>query len=236
LYSFSNGTQDVSANSVCVSGNSVYVAGRMRPRGTTNFTGKVWKNGTELYSFNGSVSKMCISNNDIYVSGSKVWKNGVEYWAPNVTGYSPSIHHIYAAGGNIYASFNFTSSNLAYIAKINEGYTFTSLYTHGNSSMSNYTATAYYFAISASGDVYAGVNVVQTPGNMYVAQARIYKNDKLLYEKGGSGEMYLLGEDVYHCRTYNNKTTVCKNETELYVLIDGGSIYDGVSDILVVEN
>jgi uncharacterized repeat protein (TIGR02543 family) len=243
LYSFASGsTAFVSLRSVCVEGNDVYVAGEMRVSGSANATGKVWKNGTELYSLSGaSVSKMCIFNNDIYVSGNqsngsnaKVWKNGTEYWTTNVYGsYSASTHHICASGSNIYVSMNWTSGTSAIIAKINQGDTFTQLFSYCNFSTPSYTAKAESFAVSDAGDVYAAVNTSQN----YSTQLWIYKNNTLLYgTPAGSGKMYLSGEDLYYYRTYNGKTTVYKNETELYVLIDTGSIYDSANDILVVEN
>jgi uncharacterized repeat protein (TIGR02543 family) len=232
LYSF--GTY--AATSVYVSGSDVYVAGQT---GGTNRSVKVWKNGTELYTLaSGSVgmSKICVSGSDVYVSGyqgsnAKVWKNGSSWWTSNNESYGATAHCVFVKNGNVYASFNFTSSNQVYIAQIYQGYTFTPLYTHGNSSMSNYTVRTPYFAISASGNVYAAVNVVQNPGMMYITQARIYKNDKLLYEKGGSGSMYLYGEDVYHYRTYNGTTTVSKNDTKLFVMGESSS----TSGIFVTE-
>lgn len=241
LYSFTNGSQDVSAYSICISGNDVYVAGEMRPRGTTNFTGKVWKNGTELYSFNGSVSGMCINNNDIYVCGSnnsnaKVWKNGMQWWTSNVTNYSANAHCMYTSGGNIYVAMNFTTSTSVIIAKVNQGDTFTQLYSLGNLPNPSSTAKAASFAVSNGGDVYTAVNTVQRSGSLYITQARIYKNSTLLYEKGGEGKMYLFGNDVYHYRTYDKKTRVSKNDGELYLLINGASILDQASDIFVVEN
>jgi uncharacterized repeat protein (TIGR02543 family) len=242
LYTFASGsTAFVSLCSVCVEGNDVYVAGDMRVSGSNNATGKVWKNGAELYSFSGAdISKMCISNNDIYVSGyqsngpnAKVWKNGSEYWTTDVFGYNARTHHIFALGNDIYVSMNWISNTSAIIAKINQGNTFTRLFSYANFSTPSYTAKAETFAVSGSGDVYAAVNTSQN----YYTQVWIYKNNTLLYgSPAGSGKMYLSGEDIYYYRTYNRKTTVYKNETELYVLIDGGTIYDGASDILVVEN
>jgi hypothetical protein len=235
LYSFTSGTQNVSAYSVCVSSNDVYAAGEMRTSGATYGIGKVWKNGTELYSNNNvRVSKMCISNGDIYVCGyqgsnAKVWKNGVEYWTTDVTNYSATAHSIYASNGNIYVSMNWTSSSSAIIAKINQGTSFTNMREFGT-----YTSVSVgSFAVSGS-DIYAAVN----SRNNTIWMTYLYKNSSILknYLSVGGGTMYLFGNDVYFAFKNNgNQIKVCKNDTELYILHEGVSL-DNVSSIFVIEH
>lgn len=240
LYSFTHATQSVSAYSVVVSGKDVYVAGNWHIVGTTNRTGKVWKNGTELYSFDGSVSGMCILNNDIYVGGesggeAKVWKNGTVCWTTNTTNFSPSVQHICESNGEIYVSFNLTSNTTVYIAKIiYGGYSFNTVWTHSYSSGYS-SARVNSFAISGS-DVYAAVNSTMTN---YTPQIHVYKNDIVVYSKANrKGKMYLFDTNVYLAlkNSYDYSLKVYKNETELYVLNEGGSLFDDIGDIFVVNH
>ena len=239
LYSFTHATQSVYAYSVIVSGNDVYVAGNWHVVGTANRTGKVWKNGTELYSFDGSVSGMCILNNDIYVGGqsggeAKVWKNGTVCWTTNTTNFSPSVQHICESNGEIYVSFNFTSSTTVYVAKIIQGgYSFNSVWTQSFSSGYS-SARANSFAVSGS-NVYVLVNSTMTS---YTPQFFNYKNSTVIESRANrSGKMYLFDDDIYLAvkNSYDKSLKVYKNETELYILNEEGHYFDDVSDIFVVK-
>jgi hypothetical protein len=238
LYSFTHATQNVSAYSVIVSDNDVYVAGEWHVVGTANRTGKVWKNGTQLYSFSGSVSRMCILNSDIYVGGqsegeAKVWKNGTVCWTTNTTGFSPSVHHMCEYNGDIYVSFNFTSNTNVYVAKIIQGgSSFNQIWEHSFSSGYS-SARANSFAVSGS-NVYVAVNSTMTN---YTPQIHVYKNSTADSRAGREGKMYLFDDEIYLAlrNSYDKSLKVYKNETELYVLKEEGSIYDNISDILVVN-
>ncbi|MDL2227757.1 T9SS type A sorting domain-containing protein [Odoribacter sp. OttesenSCG-928-L07] len=80
LYSIEESGIKYTLEGIAVSGNDIYAVGY-----SDNNMGIVWKNGTELYSEPGRFFAMCVSDNNIYVTGytlvgsgksAKVWKNG----------------------------------------------------------------------------------------------------------------------------------------------------------------
>ena len=85
--SLTDGKYNAGANSVCVSGNDVYVVGY--ERNATVSVAKLWKNGIAQNLTDGThaanAHSVCVSGSDVYVVGydnnrtvAKLWKNGVE--------------------------------------------------------------------------------------------------------------------------------------------------------------
>jgi hypothetical protein len=83
----SNGTNDAYANSICVSGSDVYIAG-------TDATPVYWQNNTEIKlpitSLYGGANSICVSGNKVYIAGNDsskavFWKDGSETVLDNIT-------------------------------------------------------------------------------------------------------------------------------------------------------
>jgi hypothetical protein len=97
--------------SVFVSGNDVYVTGN-----TAGSTSKMWKNGVECYTKNGTVSSIFVSGNDIYETGSedrdnfitidKVWKNNEELYTlyDSRKQFNARANSICVSGSDVYAA------------------------------------------------------------------------------------------------------------------------------------
>ncbi|MDR0829586.1 MAG: hypothetical protein LBN95_05705 [Prevotellaceae bacterium] len=104
LYTITEEDRNITATSIALSGNDIYVAG-----GDKRFFA-VWKNGEKLYRLNNGVSEssgvIVSHNNDVYVGGymgrtAVIWKNGnVLYEFSDAQIYSISI----SEDGDIYST------------------------------------------------------------------------------------------------------------------------------------
>ncbi|MDR0829585.1 MAG: hypothetical protein LBN95_05700 [Prevotellaceae bacterium] len=104
LYTITEENRNITATSIAISGNDIYVAG-----GDERFLA-VWKNGEKLYRLNNGVSEssgvIVSHNNDVYVGGymgrtAVIWKNGnILYEFSDAQIYSISI----SEEGDIYST------------------------------------------------------------------------------------------------------------------------------------
>jgi len=157
------------ANSVCVSGDDVYVAGSELGRAV------LWKNGVAQYlNDSGTAKSVFIANGDVYVAGivkvsddkneAALWKNGaVQYMTDTSRG--ATANSVYVSGNDVY---------IAGLVKISDdGIGKHEAVLWKNNVMQNLTNSASYFTTANS--------VFVSGGDVYVAGSendfpRLWKN------------------------------------------------------------
>ncbi|HEY2350330.1 MAG TPA: hypothetical protein VGH64_15035 [Puia sp.] len=100
----SNGTSDTYANSICVNGSDVYIAG-------ADAVPVYWQNNLEtklpIQSTYGAANSLCISGNDVYIAGNDsskavYWKDGAETFLDNITDSGSFATSVCISGNDVY--------------------------------------------------------------------------------------------------------------------------------------
>ncbi|HEY2650005.1 MAG TPA: hypothetical protein VGI38_12470, partial [Puia sp.] len=124
----SNGTNDAYANSICVSGSDVYIAG-------ADAVPVYWQNNIEtklpINSTYGAANSLCTSGNKVYIAGNDsskavYWKDGVETFLDTITdsgSFATSVcisgNDVYIAGTRGYNAVYWKNGNIVYLTGYN---------------------------------------------------------------------------------------------------------------------
>ena len=199
----SNGTNDAYANSICVNGSDVFVAG-------TDAVPVYWQNNTEtklpIKSTFGAANSLCISGNHVYIAGndsSKVvyWKDGAETFLDTTTnsgGFGTSVcisgNDVYIAGTSGYNAAYWKNGNIVNLTGYNvptqhERVTGISVL-NGNAYVVGYIFYAAdpfplmnYWANGVATDLNTG-NDLSSPHNNYGEVSSIFVSGKDVYIAG----------------------------------------------------
>jgi hypothetical protein len=220
LYTIYNGSDWVSGDSLFVNGTDVYVAGS----GWDGYTGKIFKNGSVLYSFNREYPRVVsVMGSDVYAGGSKenniarIWKNGNTYYS--LTPDNSLMGNIFSMafdGNDVYSAGYEENDSNNWVAKVWKN-----------------TAVLYTLTDGAHSAV---ARVVEVVGNdVYILEdewaadlgkIRVWKNNSLLYtlvEKAVSPpamimalDMVVMDGNVYSLGIDGTSSKVWKDDTVLY--------------------
>ena len=219
------------ANSVCVSGTDVYIAGE-----EYNF------GGYDFYSPNNIIQNLNSIN-------AKIWKNGVAILLPTTSGSSGGAKSVYVNGVDVYVAGYENGPNGTKVAKLWKNGIGTNLVTPVLTNPATTFSVATSVFVSGT-DVYVGG--FQDNGNGEI-NAKLWKNGLSTSLSSGTNRsfvqsIFVNGTDVYAvgssygCSSYTSIATVWKNGIPIY-LSDcksqygyGQSIYVRGSDIYVGGN
>jgi len=200
-----------SINGIFVSGNDVYVVGEIYEKnknGDNKYLGKVWKNNTELYSFDNGLGSsyakgIHVSGGDVYVAGYEavtsalnsiivgwVRKNGEILYnlAGNIS--NPLVSAMYVSGNDIYVSGS--AVNLGGVRRATVWKNGSQLFTFGPTTQSSPSET---FDIAVSG------NVVYVSGRLGSSPFPEY----CIYKYEGSSATMALSYNAHAIDVFNNR-------------------------------
>jgi len=239
-----DGTYDAQAFSVYVSGSDVYVAGHVRygqPDGYGSYftVATLWKNGVaqDLSDGTGHAQAfwVCVSGRDVYVGGSKLWKNGTDqnipaggrspYFVSGKDVYVCSTNGTLWKNGNVFGTYPgqaegiYVSGKDVYLAIteyfVLENFSLAKIWTNGttqNLTESTYKSQA--LSVYALGkDIYVA-GYEHNAENVYAA--RLWKNGVVQNLNGGNNggiaySVFVSGKDVYVAGVEHNHAILWKN-------------------------